>query len=197
MSGPVSAGLLLAAGLSLWPLDLRDKESLRFTSISEQAWDESCGISSLNSLLRFYRGISVPIELIDSNSGELSLQTLWELTNATGLDCGAFRMDYMQLCETLSTYAPVLVHYDKPDAHFSLVLAADDDSVVCADPARGTECLAPSDFLKRWSGATLVVDYGPDGEIGESLLNFTVDLARKRFDFLERSSVPSRGSLLQ
>jgi ABC-type bacteriocin/lantibiotic exporter with double-glycine peptidase domain len=197
VSGPLGTGLLLAAGLSLWPTDLRDKESLRFTSISEQAWDESCGMASLDSLLRFYRGISIPSELIDSHSDELSLRTLLELTSSTGLDCGAFRMDYAQLCETLWHYAPVLVHYDKPDAHFALVLAADSDSVVCADPARGTECLSVPDFLERWSGATLVVDYGPDRESGESLVEFTVDLARKRFDLLKRSTVPARRSFLE
>jgi predicted double-glycine peptidase len=178
-------------------MDLRDKESLRFTSISEQAWDESCGISSLDSLLRFYRGISIPPETIAAYSSELSLQTLLELTSSTGLECGAFRMDYTQLCETLGRYAPVLVHYDKPDAHFALVLAADSDSTVCTDPARGTECIAVTDFLKRWSGATLVVDYGPEREIGESLVGFTVELARQRYEILEHSAVRPRRSFLE
>jgi predicted double-glycine peptidase len=106
-------------------------------------------------------------------------------------------MDYTQLCETLGRYAPVLVHYDKPDAHFALVLAADSDSTVCTDPARGTECIAVTDFLKRWSGATLVVDYGPEREIGESLVGFTVELARQRYEILEHSAVRPRRSFLE
>jgi ABC-type bacteriocin/lantibiotic exporter with double-glycine peptidase domain len=142
--------------------DVAPREALRFAFVDEQGWDASCGYAALATLLRRYRGIAVTeAELLARSGGvgetlvAVSLAKLLELVRAEGLTARAGRTDYEGLLAL--TGPPWLVHYDRPQAHFALVLAQSPTGVVTADPARGMELLTRSQFLERWSGVVVVV----------------------------------------
>ena len=66
-------------------------------------------------------------------------------------------MDWEQLDQALVRFAPVLVHYDRPDPHFALAVGIRQGWMITIDPSRGAELLSKDEFLKRWSGAVLLV----------------------------------------
>lgn len=168
------------------------KEEIRFRYANEQEWDKSCGYAALASLLGRYRGLEVDearLLALSSSEGEavvsVSLGRLVRLTQAMGLRARAGRADYQGLVERLSLSAPLLVHYDRPQGHFALVLAAGPDGVVTVDPARGLELLTKAQFEGRWSGAVLdVADprEGPNAEVDEA-----VQAARSKARLVDRA----------
>jgi ABC-type bacteriocin/lantibiotic exporter with double-glycine peptidase domain len=143
--------------------DVRSREAQRFEYVDEQGADTSCGYAALASLLRLYRDQPVTeAGLMNQGSGtggpgSVSLGRLAALARTRGLVTRAWRLGYDRLPGLLAADAPVLAHYDRPEGHFALVLAADSRAVVTADPARGLELLTRGQFLERWSGAILEV----------------------------------------
>lgn len=142
---------------------IRSREALRFEYVDEQGADTSCGYAALASLLRLYRDQPVTeASLRDQNPGAggpgaVSLGRLATLARARGLVTRAWRLGYDRLPGLLAAAVPVLAHYDRPEGHFALVLAAGTQGVVTADPARGLELLTRAQFVERWSGAVLEV----------------------------------------
>jgi ABC-type bacteriocin/lantibiotic exporter with double-glycine peptidase domain len=88
-----------------------------------------------------------------------------------------------QLAKRAPKSAPLLVHYDRPQKHFALVLDVEAERVITADPARGIEVLSREEFEARWSGVALFVTHP------------SATLNRKRLDEARSSSL-ARADLL-
>lgn len=82
-------------------------------------------------------------------------------------------------------YFPVIVHYNNPEDHFALLLSADTNNVITADPARGLELLSSDQFLSRWSNIILLTA-SQEREINTELVNQAIITMEKRKENLER-----------
>lgn len=151
---------------------MEDRESLRFTYSREQGYDDSCGFQALACFLGLYWRIPVDEEELFSafllaerpgadppEAGEartVSLEDLRIILCDRGFLAEAWEMCYEGLVKACASYAPLLVHYDKPRGHFVVLLGADAGGVIVADPAEGLVFLSSADFGLRWSGNTLL-----------------------------------------
>ena len=168
-------GLLLAIALAA----VTPKEQLRFRYVFEQQTDSSCGLSALASLLSLYRGMRTSEEdlavqyIRDSDTRQVpddltvSFEDLSLILKNIGIASSGFWMDYGQMLEALLDHAPVLVHFDHPKGHFALVLGGGPDRTIVADPSLGLTIISSAVFLRRWSGAVLIL--APSGGRNETL----------------------------
>jgi uncharacterized protein len=149
-----------------YPADVRPKESLRFAYVQEQGLDKSCGYSAAASLLSLYWNVGVAEEdllekyareEIESGNFGLSFSDLARIFNDFGFSIKGVMMNWPQLEAALGSYAPILLHYARPDRHFALALFARDGWIITLDPAMGCELQSRDQFLERWSGAALLV----------------------------------------
>lgn len=146
------------------------KEELRFAYVMEQDQDSSCGLASVASALSLYwqvpvdetallawlfnRGGSPGLEA----KGRISLASMAAIFEGWGVSARAFWLDWSGLAEVLALgYAPMVVHYNRPDPHFALLLGITGETAVVADPARGLESVSKGVFEKRYSGVALVL----------------------------------------
>ncbi|MEI8093443.1 MAG: cysteine peptidase family C39 domain-containing protein [Spirochaetales bacterium] len=150
--------------LAAWHDSVRSQEELRFQWVAEQATDTSCGYASVATLLDLYWDQDTSeaqlLALAPSASGEgesVSLASLKRALESSGFEARGYRMDYAHLSQVVPLHAPVLVHYDRPQKHFALVLGVQGTRVVTADPSRGLEVLDRQQFEARWSGVALFV----------------------------------------
>jgi len=176
--------------------DVKSKESLRFAWVREQGFDTSCGWASVATLLELYWDKPVSEkdllgELWEATglpaSFTMTLADARRLVERSGLNARGFRMDWAALSGAVAQYAPVLVHYDRPRAHFALVLGVDGERVVCADPARGLEVISRGEFEDRWSGAALFVA-SSEAQRNQTRLEQAIALALRRTDLIERAA---------
>ena len=142
-----------------------DRESLRFSFSAEQGYDSSCGLSVLASLMdRYWKKpvdeASLVREFFSAKlaGGDLtvSFADMASVLKAKGFVCKAYQMTYDQLEKALGSYAPLIVHYDRPLGHFALALSARRGELLVADPAEGATSLGRRHFESRWSGKVLV-----------------------------------------
>jgi uncharacterized protein len=147
------------------PGDLRSKESLRFAFVQEQGFDRSCGYSAAASLLGLYWDLPVDEADLISRYAEneaqedqlgVSFAGLARIFQDYGFSVKALRMDWDQLCAALDRFAPIVIHYERPDRHFALALRAREGWIILLDPALGCELLDRERFMRRWSGAALL-----------------------------------------
>lgn len=179
---------------------VRSREELRFAYVDEQGWDASCGYAALGSLLSRYRGRSVDEEALLSRSVpgggkavvKVSLAELIRLVRSVGLEARPWKMPFEALPGVLAASAPVLVHYDRPQGHFALVLSVGPQGVVTADPARGLELLTRSQFLARWSGVVLEVVDPAHLEAGAETVEKAVNTAWGRAEVVRRALSKAR-----
>ncbi len=181
---------------------VRSREQARFEYVDEQGWDTSCGYAALGSLLSRYRDLAVDeAALLARSSGgqgtgvvSVTLAELARLAVGLGLEVRPWRAAYGRLSDLLAASAPLLVHYDRPQGHFALVLAAGPEGVVTADPARGLELLTRPQFLERWSGVVLEVVDALRPDAGRETVEEAVRKAQRRLALLERalSKPPSK-----
>jgi hypothetical protein len=152
------------------------KEGLRFSYVMEQGLDASCGMATVASALSLYWQVPVlEVELFaglfpqegalkqegvrkEESDGRVSLASMAAAFEARAVSARAFRLDWDGLEDILGKgYAPLVVHYDRPDPHFALLLGISQGIAVLADPARGLETLGRADFEKRYSGVALAL----------------------------------------
>lgn len=175
--------------------EVRSREELRFEYVDEQGWDASCGYAALASLVRRYRGRAVDeaalLALSAPGGGagvvKVGLIELVRLARGLGLEARPWRAGFDRLPGLLAVSAPLLVHYDRPQGHFALVLSAGPDGVVTADPARGLELLTRGQFLSRWSGIVLEVLDLLNLDAGRALVDAAVRKAKARSAVFERA----------
>ncbi len=142
-----------------------DRESLRFAYSTEQGYDTSCGLTTLACFMDRYWGVSSDefslareflAGKIAGGDFTVSFADMAAILKAKGFAYKAYQMSYDQLEKAVAKYAPIIVHYDKPEGHFALVLAIRGDAVLTADPAEGTISRERASFESRWSGKVLV-----------------------------------------
>lgn len=174
---------------------VRSREALRFEFVDEQRWDASCGYAALATLVRRYRGRPVNEEslLAQSLPGgtgqtvlKVSLAELVRLARSLGLVTRAWKTGFEQLAPLLAMSRPLLVHYDRPQGHFALVLDAGPQGVVTGDPARGLELLTREQFLARWSGVVVEISDPQNPGAGEDEAEKAVRKTRGRRALTER-----------
>jgi uncharacterized protein len=176
------------------PDGIRPREALRFAHIREQGFDRSCGYSVLASLLSIYWGIAASeLELVDRYaaddiaSGKLgvSFEGLAKILADYGFSSKGVRMTWDQLSVALESFAPIIVHYDRPDRHFALALSARKGWIILMDPALGCELLSEAQFMARWSGAALLA-VSSSATRDDGLIEEAVRAASDRKGLLDR-----------
>ena len=190
--------LLICSMFALFAIDVPDIsqvksfESLKFTGVHEQGADRSCGLSVLSSILNLYLGHNTDentlirqFQVLLQENEELSMQQIMNIFSAYGYLSKTYRADVANLIKAVDLYAPVIVHYKKPDLHFAIVLYADDKCFVTADPVSGIEINDISSFEKRWSNIMLLIKM-PKDKLNKNLLNDTVKRAIEKAELMER-----------
>ena len=181
--------LILMSGMT-------DRETRRFTYAREQGRDDSCGLQALACFLELYWGMPAgedelfadlvsALEARDGGSRDpglrsVSLGELRLILEARGFVAEAYRMGFGGLVKAGAAYAPLLIHYDRPQGHFVVLVGTLADGVVVADPASGLLFLPRRDFEARWSGAVLLARLPgrePDGRLMDSALAAALDPA--------------------
>ncbi len=158
----------------------QDRESRRFLWSKEQGFDESCGLQALACLLELYWGLPAQelglareLGLSPEEDLSVSIGDLERLLELRGFSAEAWRVDFGQLPGLAASYAPLVIHYAKPAGHFALLLAADDERLVVADPSAGTIVLRRADFERQWQGTILLArlpgKHADDGTIREAV----------------------------
>ena len=174
--------------------EIEDRETLRFVHSAEQGYDSSCGLTALACLMSGYWGqssdeLSLAREFLAARIAEgdftVSFADMKTILAARGFTAAAYRMDWEQLRKASERYAPILVHYTKPEGHFALVLAADESGPIVADPASGTGAVDRALFLERWSGFVFLAAL-PGRSPNTAFMADAVALARGRLSLLER-----------
>lgn len=169
-----------------------DRESLRFAYVAEQGYDSSCGLSTLSTLLEEFWGLPADeTELAREHfkaklaTGDLrvSFADLAMVLASKGLVWAGYRMTYGQLVEAIGAYAPLVVHLDRPEGHFALGLAADDERILIADPAEGLLFWERATFEGRWSGKVLLAAL-PGRGVDRDRLAEIVETAKARLGLL-------------
>jgi len=148
-------------------LEIITKESLRFQYTMEQGYDTSCGMSVVATALDRYWGVPTDeVELIESALGAkledgdytVSLADMAVAFESRGVAARAFKLDWEGLAGLIGKgYAPLVVHYAKPEKHFALLLGFKDGRAITVDPARGLESLSREAFEARYSGAAMAL----------------------------------------
>lgn len=180
-----------------------DRESLRFSCIAEQGFDTSCGLSVLASLMEGYWGrkadeFSLAATFFSDRlaKGDLtvSFADMAAILKVEGFACKAYQMSYEQLENAIGKYAPVVVHYDKPEGHFAMALAVREGELLIADPAEGAFTMGRRSFESRWSGKVLVAVL-PGGTVDSALLAKAKCSVWGRGEFLDRVGMARVGAM--
>lgn len=189
--------------LSLSQAEVKDAESLRFVYSTEQGYDTSCGLTSLACLMNTYWGIPADelalaneflVDKVNSGDYTVSFADMTRILKAKGFTTAAYKLSFDQLAAAVGKYAPVLVHYDKPDGHFALALKVVGDSLILADPAEGTTLCQKEFFTSRWSGNALFASYPGRRALSETIAK-AVESVTGRKELMERASLVGMGSL--
>jgi len=179
-----------------------DRESLRFAYSTEQGYDTSCGLTTLSCLMDRYWGVpSDELSLageflagkIAGGDFTVSFADMATILKAKGFSYKAYQMDFDQLEKAAARYAPVIVHYDRPEGHFALVLAIRDGAVLTADPAEGTISRERAYFESRWSGKVMVAAL-PGKNVDMALLEEAKSSVWGRGELLERAAFVGVGA---
>jgi len=114
------------------------------------------------------------------------------ILKAKGFSCKAYQMNFGQLEKAVARYAPIIVHYDRPEGHFALVLAIQDGSVLTADPAEGTISKEKATFESLWSGNVMLAAL-PGRAVNLELIEEAKRSVWGRGEFLERAALVGAG----
>ena len=171
-----------------------DRESLRFAYCAEQGYDTSCGLTTLAFFMDRFWGIQAEetalaeeffAEKLAAGDLTVSFADMARILEARGFAWKALRMNFEQFEAASAGYAPLIVHYDKPEGHFALALATEDGVIIVADPAEGAIALSRFTFESKWSGAVLA-SILPAGTLNQKYLEEAVESVRGRTILLDR-----------
>jgi predicted double-glycine peptidase len=163
--------------------------------IIRQTSDVTCGPAAVASLLKFYFGVETSEDEIAKLSGTYENQTssLFGLRNAChakGFAAGGYRMSLPELMSQVeSGGVPVVIHFKEPSLHFALVIGRVGNFIIVSDPSQGNISMDVGDFMRRWSGAVLVVK--SPRPVNRALIERRRRSAERRLETLRRA-----GSLL-
>jgi len=162
--------------------------------VIRQTTDVSCGPAALASLLKFYFGEhSVTEHEIATlagtySKGTTSLLDLRNICRVKGYEArGLGKMTLPQLIhEVEHSGTPVIVHFENPYRHFSLVLGQVRDYILVSDPSRGNVSMKVDEFLGKWDNVALVVKNTPPHN--QSLIEKHKRSTEIRLQTLDRAS---------
>lgn len=147
---------------------LISEEELRFSPVYKQGYDTSCGIAVTATLLNTYWNTPVTEadlyqEMILDKAGTeaahytVSLLGISDALRKYAVQSRAYSMDWETLEDSLKKdYAPIVVHYEKPDPHFAVLLHIENDFAFAADPARGFGLVHKNAFMENYSGSAML-----------------------------------------
>lgn len=149
---------------------LLSEEELRFTNTYKQGYDTSCGIAVTATLLNTYWQIPITeAELYNEmilnryNMETVAVNYTVSFLNISNyliskdIQARAFKMDWLNLKENLEKgFEPIIIHYNKPNPHFALLIHIYDNFAFIADPARGFELVVRERFEENYSGNALL-----------------------------------------
>lgn len=180
-----------------------DRESLRFVYSAEQGYDTSCGLTTLACLMDRYWDVPVDesalaeeflAEKLAEGNLTVSFSDMALILDAKGFVWKAYRMTLEQLEKAAAGYAPLIVHYERPEGHFALVLSARGGELVTADPAEGTVTRGRDYFESRWSGKVIAAVL-PGRAVNRTLLDAAEASARGRSALLDRAALAGVGAV--
>jgi len=159
---------------------LISRRELRFDPVPEQTSPEGCGLAVASALIP-----DGPIPARGAEGGALTLADLAAIAAEAGIRAYPRRLDPRGLDSALSMgFAPIVLHYARPDPHWALLLGKGRGGYEVGDPARGLELVDEASMAWRFSGAAMLVD--PSSL--DAGLSLRLAEARKRaeesFDFL-------------
>ncbi len=178
------AGLALAALVS--------RRELRFDPVPEQWAPEACGLAVAAAL-----GAEPPVlrpsvqtdgSEVASRPGSAGLVSLGELAGLLakgGIAVAPRRLGLAEFDEALDRgFSPIVLHYNKPDPHWALLVGKGPWGYGVGDPARGFELLEKEELAARASGAVILVDPSTLSEGKKEGLLRAFDRAEARAEFL-------------
>lgn len=152
-------------------------DEVRYGGVIEQRLDNSCGITTIltlmhftfndtrhneRSMLKLYIEQATEEELGLAMRDGLSLAELAELSQKTGYATRSFNLSLAQL-EQIVLKVPVLVYLEVSGfRHFAVLKLLANGRAKLADPSRGNMDISQSEFLKEWqtngsSGYAMVI----------------------------------------
>jgi predicted double-glycine peptidase len=144
------------------------EESLRYTNVSKQGYDTSCGIAVTTSLLSIYWNTPIMEQdlikemVVDQTQDKNTTYSISFLTMADFLIkfevlSQGYKMDWDTLKDTLSKgFSPIVINYIQPKPHFALLLHIQEEYALVADPSRGLELVSEDTFKENYSGNALL-----------------------------------------
>jgi predicted double-glycine peptidase len=144
------------------------EEELRFANTYKQGYDTSCGIAVTAALLNYYWNIPITEKEIYQDiiinryhEGELtytvSFLAITEYLSQKGLQSKAYKMDWDTLKDTLyKGFAPIIIHYNKPNPHFAILVHIYGNYAFVADPSKGFELIDRKLFDNNYGGNALL-----------------------------------------
>jgi uncharacterized protein len=181
--------------------EIESAQDLQFAEIVKQGFDYTCGIAAAATLLGYFGVTASEDELLaevaargaataPDEGGRLAitLTNIIDLLSVRGIQSRAYRMTAEQMADALRRgFAPLLVHFGKPEPHFTLVLGIDGDLVLCADPTVGLVGIEVGHFMEMWSGVVLATASSVHARDGARIAESVRTIAGRR-NLLEKTS---------
>lgn len=146
-------------------------EALHFTSCYKQGFDTSCGIACVATFLKYFYNISLDekklIEqffkkLYKKKDYTISFFDITMILEDYGFKIKGVKIKSIEL-QKYSKYAPIILHFNKPEKHFTIFSGFYGQYFFLVDPSIGIHFMNSYDFNSKFSGYALFV-YGR-GEI--------------------------------
>ncbi len=131
--------------------------------------DTSCGIATCATFLRFFYNISLDekklIEqffekLKEKNDFTISMLDIKNIIEYYGFTVKGVKVTRRELTK-YSMYAPIILHFEKPQKHFTIFTGFYGQYLFLVDPSIGVHFIDSHDFDSKFSGYALFV-YGKD-----------------------------------
>jgi predicted double-glycine peptidase len=153
-------------------------ESVHFMAGYKQGFDTSCGIAVAASILKFFYNINLDEKsLIDQfftilsakKDYTISLLDIKKIIEYYGLNVKGVKITRNQILK-YSYYAPIILHFEKPEKHFTIYTGFYGQYIFLLDPSIGIHFISDKDFDNKFSGFALII-YGKDEIKNSSLIN--------------------------
>jgi uncharacterized protein len=180
----------------LFLLSIVPKDELQYSQGFKQLEETSCGYSVVSSLLFYYYNIDITETELLSNYfsqktavGDYTLSFLEIRTILTdyGIESRAYKMTFEELEKHISRFAPIIIHYDRPENHFSLLLKKKDGFIITSDPAQGLRLSSIRDFKKMWSG-NVILTASKTKTNTNNIIDTVTEKAHRRITLLDEFS---------
>jgi len=172
------------------------KEACRFVYGYKQGKMTSCGLTAIASLLTYYYDTAITENDIiksffkDKEANKdymVSLQDLKEIATSFSFKTKAVKVDIEKLNKFI-TYAPIIIHFQKPSTHFTLLIGTYYNYYILADSGLGLYFMEREEFNNHWSGYCLFV-YGQDNLKNKKNIDEAVRLCSEKIQYMVDISI--------